>query len=258
MSNVYVFHGADSKAGTTMVCQSVAEYIASNNKHIKVMLISMHGRPGTDYADRVGESIEGIRLHLDNKLLNAEKLIEECKWTDNLHIIGGIESIEQVRNYRPDMAAYLLDSLAGAFDLILVDAGNDIDNALAVGALEQIKERYCIITQQESMLKRYEKKEPLFERLGISFSSYIVNKHTSSDIYDLRYIEKRLNLTPERLVKVGMSGYERLAESERRTLLHYKSEEFCNDIHNLSNRVLYKARMTPIKDGRKKRWMPFI
>lgn len=258
MSSVYVFHGADSKAGTTMISQSVAEYIASNNKDIKVMLISMHGRSGTDYIDRVGESIESIRLHLDNRLLNVEKLVEGCRRTDNLHMIGGVDSIEQVRNYHPDMAGYLLDSLIGVFDLIFVDTGNEIDNALAIGALERIEERYCVITQQESMLKRYEKKKPLFEKLGISFSSYIVNKHTSSDLYDLRYIEKRLNLTPERLIKVSMSGYERQAESERRTLLYYKNEEFCRDIHNVSNRILYKARLSPIKDERKRRWMPFI
>ncbi|GAB1475696.1 hypothetical protein MASR2M70_05280 [Bacillota bacterium] len=258
MKNVHVFHGADNKTGTTMITQSVAEYIASKKRDIKVMIISLHGRPGTEYVDRVGESVEGIRLHLDSRVLNTEKLIEECRIRDNLYILGGVKSIEQVRDYHPDMAVYLLESLEESFDLIFVDAGNDIDNALAVGALERAENRYCVITQQESILMRYESIKPFYDRLGITFSSFIVNRHTDNDVYDLRYIEKRLSLQPERLVKVGVSGYERRAESERRTLLWYKNEEFCKDIHGIANRVLYKAHMEPISDERKRKWLASI
>lgn len=258
MKNIHVFHGADGKIGTTMITQSVAEYIASKRRDLKVMMISLHGRPGTEYVHKVGESVEGIRLHLDSRVLNTDKLIEECRITDNFHILGGVESIEQVRDYRPDMAVYLLESLEGVFDLIFVDAGNDIDNALAVGALEHAEDRYCVITQQESILRRYESIKFFYDRLGISFSSFIVNKHTDVDPYDLRYIEKRLGLPPERLVKVGVSGYERRAESERRTLLYYKNDEFCRDIHGIANRILYKAQMAPIIDERKKRWRASI
>ena len=62
MSSMYAFHGADGKTGTTMITQSIADIIASSRKELKILVVSMHGRPGTDYVDRVCESIEGIRL----------------------------------------------------------------------------------------------------------------------------------------------------------------------------------------------------
>lgn len=258
MNNVYVFHGADGKTGTTMITQSVAEYIASRCRKLKSMMISMHGRPGTEYVDKVGESIEGIRLHLDSKLLNITKLVEECRRSENFYMLGGVENIEKVRNYHPEMAVYLLENLSEVFDLVFVDSGNDIDNALAVGALECVDNRYCIVTQQESILRRYETVKPIYEKLGIDFTSYIVNKYSDTDSYDLRYIEKRLNITPERLMKIGISGYERVAESEKKTLLHYKNDKFCNDIHALANRILCRSQMPSIESERKRRWRSFI
>lgn len=258
MNNIYAFHGADGKTGTTMITQSLAEHIAANCKNIKIMMVSMHGRPGTEYVDRVGESIEGIRLHLDNKLLNALKLAECCRKSDNFFMLGGVESVEKVRDYRPEMAVYLLEKLSSIFDLILVDSGNDIDNALAVGTLECTENRYCIITQQESILRRYEITEPIYRKLGIAFTSYIVNKHSDSDPYNLRYIEKRLNIAPEQLVKIGVSGYERQAELEKKTLLYYGNDKFCKDIHALANRILCRAQIASIDDGRKRKWLPFI
>ncbi|NLT47163.1 MAG: hypothetical protein GXX92_02000 [Clostridiales bacterium] len=258
MSSMYAFHGADGKTGTTMITQSIAEIIASSRKELKILVVSMHGRPGTDYVDRVCESIEGIRLHLENRLLDTQRLMEGCRIRDNLYMLGGVESIEQVRGYHPHMAAYLLESMKDAFDLILTDTGNDIDNGLAVGALEYIGNNYCILAQQETIISRYEKVKPLYDRLGICFSSYIVNKYTDQDPYDLHYIGKRLCLDQEKLMKVAVSGYERQAESDHRTLLSYKSEEFSNDIQLIANHVLTRAQIPTIDHVRKKKWMPFI
>ncbi len=258
MSSFHAFHGADGKTGTTMITQSVAEYIAFNRKELKIMMVSMHGRPGTEYVDRVGESIEGIRLHLDSRLLDTEKLVMGSKKDGNFYMLGGVESIEQIRSYYPEMAAYLLKSLEGSFDLILADTGNDIDNGLAIGALENIGDRYCIITQQESIIKRYESLQPIYDKLKIKFSAHIVNKHIESDLYGLDYIGKRLRLPRENLMKVSASGYERQAESDHRTLLSYKSDDFCRDIRMIANRVLSQAHIAPIDTERKKKWLPFI
>lgn len=258
MSKIYAFHGVDGKTGTTMITQSIAELIASNYKDIKIMMISMHGRPGTEYVDQVGESIEGVKLYLNNRLLDSRKLIEDCRRAHNFYMLGGVENIGQVRSYHPEMAAYLLESLESELDLILIDTGNEIDNGLAVGALEYIGEKYCIITQQESILKRYERVKPIYEQLGIDFSLYIVNKYTDQDICDLRYIAERLSLDQKKLMKVEASGYERQAEWDHRTLLTYKDETFCRDIHSIANWLLTQAQIEPMDMARKKKWPLFI
>jgi hypothetical protein len=152
MSKMYAFHGADNKTGTTMITQSVAEFIADNLKDIKIMMISLHGRSGTEYVDRVGESIEGLKLHLSNRLLDFGRVIEGCRRSNNFYMLGGVESIGQVRSYHPDMATYLLESIENEFDLIFADTGNDIDNGLAVGALEFIEEKYCSVAPLPSSI----------------------------------------------------------------------------------------------------------
>ena len=254
MSSIHAFHGADGKTGTTMITQCVAEYIASNRKEVKVMAVSIHGRPGTEYVDRVTESIEGIKLYLDNRLLDIQRLMAACKKTDNLYILGGVESIEHVRSYHPEMAAYLLEKLRETFDLVLADTGNDIDNGLAFGALECIEDRYCIITQQESILKRYERLKSLYDRLGLTFSSHIVNKYSHRHPCDIRYIIERLVLEKSELLKVEASEYGWQAESEHRTLLSYRNDTFSSDIRSIANRILSNARIDTIEDGRKKKW----
>jgi hypothetical protein len=240
-----------------MIAQSVSEYIAANLKNLKVIFISMNGKSGFQYVDRIGETIEGIRLNLDNRLLNVAMLKEQCRRKENLFILGGIESIELMRSFQPDTAVYLLESLEKAFDLIIADAGNDIDNGLAVGALEWIKNRTCIITQHESVLDRAENLDHIYRSLKIGFSTFAVNKYMKDDPYNLKYIEKRLSLSGESLLKVGVSEYDRRAECDRRTLLSYKTQEFCNDLRSISNRILLQACLEPIQIERKKKWMPF-
>ena len=99
---------------------------------------------------------------------------------------------------------------------------------------------------------------PVYERLGIDFSFYVVNKYDAQDPCDLRYIAERLCLCPEKLMKVEASGYERQAELDRRTLLCYKNEAYCKDIKSIANRILQHAQMDPIRSERKKKWTPFI
>lgn len=258
MSGLFAFHGIDAKIGTTMISQSVAETIAAARKDLSVMLISLNGRPGTEYMDRVGESIEGIKLYLDNRVLSRKELLQACKKRDNFYMLAGVMSLGQARYYKPDQAFYLLDSLAQDVDLIIADTGNDLENGLTLGGLEHIKESCCLISQQESMLKRYETLLPVYRNLEINFAFYCINQYTEKDPYSLDYISKRLSLKKEDLQKIQITPYGRRAEMEMRSLLAYKQDSYSSDILDLANRVLTQCGMGHIGDGRKRRWNHFI
>lgn len=256
MGNIHVFHGVDSKSGTTMISQSVAEFLAKNLRSAKVILLSLHGRPGTEYVDRVGETLEGLKLHLGNEMLNVEKLMENCRRKENLYQIGGVFSLDQVRAFTPDMCVYLLESIAPFFDLVIVDGGNDLDNPLTLGAFSTTKNIYCVISQQESMLNRYDLMQPYYKKIGIEFSAYILNKFLSSDPRTVAYVEKRL-ATKSAVIKVDWSDYERMAETEKKTFLNWGDNKFAKSIHKVANKVLLDSHMAPIEE-RKKPWKPFI
>lgn len=256
MKNVHVFHGVDSKSGTTMISQSVAEYLAGSLSQAKVITLSLHGRPGTEYVERVGETVEGLKLHLGNEMLNVERLMENCRRKDNLYQIGGVCSIDQVRAFTPEMCLYLLKSISPVFELVIVDGGNEIDNPLTLGALQATENIYCVLSQQEAMLNRYELLKPYYQKMGIEFSTYILNKFIPSDPRSVAYVEKRLE-QKNTVLKVDWTGHERLAETERKTLLSYGDNKFSKSIHAVANMVLINSSLPPISRERKKPWKPF-
>jgi MinD-like ATPase involved in chromosome partitioning or flagellar assembly len=258
MDRMFAFHGVDSKVGTTMLAQSVAEMITDQRKELKVILLHLNGRSGTEYVTQVGESIEGIKMYLDNKVLSTRELINSCRRTENFYLLGGVESIGQSRHYFPEAASYLLDSLNEEFDLIIVDTGNDLDNGLAIGALEQIQNRFCILTQQESIIRRYEKSKDFYAQLGFSFAHTVINKYSEQDPYQTEYIARRLGLPLNEVLKVEATGYDRQAEMEYRTMISYHNEGYNRDIVRIANLLLTKCSLEPIDSKRKKRWKPFF
>ncbi len=251
---MFAFHGVDSKIGTTMISQSVAEMIATDKKDIKVMHISLNGKRGTEYIDKIGESIEGIKIYLDTKVLSKKELLSACRRTDNFYMLGGVMSLYQARHYQPSAAIYLLESLADEIDLIIADTGNELENGLAIGGLEYIKSRCCLISQQESMLRRYEILLPIYKKLNISFNFYAVNKFGNKDPYGIDYISRRLSLQKNELQKIEMSYYGRRAEMETRSLLAYKNEGYIDDIRCLSDKVLSGFGIESIKHRGRKKW----
>lgn len=258
MNRMFVFHGVDAKVGTTMISQSVSEMIADNNREIKVMMVSLSGRSGTEYVTRVGESIEAIKIYLDNRVLSKKELLKTCKRTENLYQLGGVDSIGESRHYFPEASSYFLETMKEEFDVIIVDSGNDLDNGLAVGALELINDRFLVLTQQESMIRRYEKIVPLYSRLNISFDRKILNKYSDSDPYSVGYIAERLGFNLREMIKVGAVSCGRQAEMDYRTLISYNNEIYNRDITDLSNIILTECCLEPIQFRRKKKWKAFI
>lgn len=258
MKRMIAFQGADAKVGTTMVSQSVAELIASSRKDLKVFFAACNGKSGTEYFQTIGEWIENVRISLENRVVSKLELLENCRQTDNLYFLGGVGGILQDRRYRPEMVAYLAELLEDGVDLLIVDCGSEMDNALAAGAMEQAHDRYCILTQQESVLRRYEKLKKLYDRMNLSVSGYVLNKYLQDDPYTPSYIEKRLPLEAKPLYLVENIALGRRAEAERRTFLSYGRSDYAEEIRFIVNRILEEAELPVLNKQRKGLWKSSI
>lgn len=258
MSKVVVFHGIDHKVGTTLLVQSVAEWIAKEQKHLSVMMISMNARKSTEYVREVTESIENFRIQLDNRMLDANQIMKLCQWKSNLYLLSGIGSQLDHRSYHPDHAGYLLRMLEDQVDLILIDSGNEIDHGLAVGALAHSQNRFLILTQQESMLHRYEQLNDLYQELSIQFSGFIINKFQTSDPYNLSYIQKRTGIPTSIMKTISYTEYYRQAEMEYRSLVSYQDARMQADLAGLSREVMSVALVPSTEKKRKISWKNFI
>lgn len=259
MNNIVILHGVDHKVGTTMLTQSVAEMIAGEKKDYKVLLLCLNGRKSTDYVREEFESITQVKMQIDNRIISGKDLIKACRCQENLYMMAGIGKTEEERYYYPDTAEYILNKLKNEFDLILVDSGNTLDNGLALGSLNFSSIRLLILTQQETMLRRYEELLPLYEKLNLSFSGYIVNKYSSLDPYDLGYLSIRLDTIKKDITRIEMASTSRQAEMEYKTLLAFKDDQYARDVLTLANRILFMTEKEQIiKSRRGSKWKNFI
>ena len=146
----------------------------------------------------------------------------------------------------------MLNTIEGEFDLILSDTGSQIDNGLAYGALAISNFNFCIMTQQESCLSRFEGLKERYKKGGIFFSKYIVNKFEEKDPHNITYISKRLDISKKEILIVENVDYSRQAEMENRTLVEFRDERYLNCIINISNIILGDLK-EPIITKEKKR-----
>lgn len=258
INNLFVFHGVDHKVGTTMVAQSVAEMITSQNKNLKVLFISLNGRESTEYVREAPITIDAIKMHIDNKMISCPDFLRSSKYFDNFHILAGISNEIEERYYYPETARYLLETVTPEFDVVITDSGNEIDNGLAIGALTISKNIYLILTQQESILRRFERLKGIYEELGISFNTFVINKYYDQDPYSIEYIADRIQIEKGCILRVESTGYSRQAEIDYKTLIEYKNDKYTRDIINISNNILNKSGFSEIKRQRKKKWKSFI
>lgn len=258
MEKLFVFHGVDHKVGTTMISQSVAEHISNSYPDLKVLFMTLNGRESAEYVRETPQTIEGIKIHIDNKILDNETFKRSCKKTESLYMLAGILNESEERFYYPDTVRYLLDSVIPEFNIIIIDSGNEIDNGLAFGSLVSTNNRFLLISQQESVIKRWEKLRTIYEKLGISFENYIINKYYEEDPYGLSYIADRLELSKSSLVKVEGVHYARRAEMDYKTLLEYRNDKYNENIEEISNLILNRIGRAINKKQRKNKWISFI
>jgi hypothetical protein len=241
-----------------MIAQSVAETIAGKSQNRRILYLSLNGRESTEYVREAPASIDTIKNHISNKMINGRDFLRTCKCMNNLYMLAGISNELEERHYYPEMSIYLLEEVSPEFDIVIADCGNNIDNGLAVGALTVSKEILYVITQQESVLKRCEKLNETYRSLGLEIAAYLANKYDEQDPYSLTYLADRLHVEKEHLWKIESAGYARQAEMEYKTLLEYKNEKFIKDILEISNHILNKSGYEIIEKPRKSKWKSFI
>ena len=258
LHNLFSFYGADHKVGTTMIAQSVAEIISANHPNLKILLIAMNGRESTEYIRESPIGIDSMKFHIDNKMITGEDFLKTCTHKGNFYIMAGISNEMEERYYHPEMAKYLLEEVVPEFDLVIADCGNQLDNGLAVGTISVAEEVFLVVTQQESVLRRYEKNRKTLDDMSIVISVFIINKYYEPDSFGLPYIASRLGFEKDKFLKVETAGYSHQAEIDYKTLLEYKNEGYLQDIIAIANDILNKNGFTEIQRQRKSRWKSFI
>lgn len=254
MSGIYTFFGVDHKCGTSMLCQSVAEFIAKEIPDWKVLVIHTEGASGNDYASGAGESMDRIRPELAEGLIDPQEIMARSKWQDNLYYILGADPLDGDGKYHPNLSDQLLKQLRHCFDLILCDSGSQIGHGLALGSLFAADGIFLVMTQSESAVRRFERLMPLYQKLNVSTLGCLINRYQDENPYTLGYLRKRLDQFWGDFFVVSESPLGLVAEAEGRSLIHYRDKNFGKDVRSTANLILRNAGAAPITEGSRRPW----
>ena len=252
------FHGGDHKTGVTMLCQCVMEHMAEHLENETVLQTALHGYPGGDYSQAMVQSVEGMRSYLDQQLLNSQELLRECKIQENGYLMWGIFRPEQQRFYHPKTAGYLLEELRRELSFMILDTGSEADNGLAIGALQSADVRCLVLTQQESVLSRWERYQGIYRRLGMDFHYIVINRYLPEAAYTKEYMADRLGFPVDRILTVADSPYGLRADGEKKSLLQYRDERVRQGVRGICERLTERCGIDYPKEKRWKRWKSSI
>ena len=250
---VFNFFGADEKVGTTMVCQCLAEALATDYPEESIGIYHLDGNPGVSYSATVKYAPSGmddLKAAILSKVLTKEELLSACSITNgNLYELKGMCDYSRRKHFTPEAAAYLLS--IEAFDLAIVDCGSNFEMPLALGALQLGRNNILVTTQQQTAVEKYMAvKKQIFEPLGVHFATGIVNKY----IRELQLADAQRvcqNYEFDQVFTLPFSEYGWQCERDAASLFRFENSLYQKEVHRLVERVAEICGL-PIKEGRKK------
>ncbi len=257
---LFVFHGCDRKAGTTMLSHCFARLISELIEDSKILFVAMNGNDDVHYFRGNTASIETIKIKVDNGMFSSEEFEDICLKDKGLYIMGGVTGVFTHRDYSVDFPETFLEKAFEFFDVVVVDCGNELDSGLCVGTLTVKGINIMILNQNESSLVRMENSENVYRALNLKFKNYIINRYDYNDPHDISYIRSRFGASPDDIfftVKEEAS-FSRLAEIDRQLILDYKCPGFNEDMKEVVREMLKIAGFSErAKSTQKKKFFNF-
>ncbi len=229
-NKVFTFFGADSKVGTTMVTQSVAKHLSTFSDSI--LFIPLDGGFGDDYTRFDSKfGISDLKSKLQAQIASASEMKEACvKTSDGYYLMPGLKSILARQQFHPKHITFLIDLMKERFDVVLLDAGSNIELGMSISALNATPNRFLVTTQQVLSLKRFKRVEyQVLNKLSVDKFLLVANKHVaSSALSDTSLMEKEYGFPLVSTLPYMEYGWQ--CEQEQSTLYSYKDEEYTRGI----------------------------
>ncbi len=219
MKHVIGFFGGDSQVGTTMIAQSLAEFLADQG--CKVLLILGSGNYGDAYLrNNPGHSIDDLKAGIRSGKVDTEELMQSLQQKKNLWVLPGVRNPLTAKYFPENTYDVLLKNGKSCFDYAIIDGGCDYQLGITISALNYCDSRYFVITQQAKSLARYGLyQRQIFQPLGIE-GKMIINKYVRDPALFLKADVLKFCAKDDAL-QIPYTEYGWQAEMEGTTLLQY-------------------------------------
>lgn len=250
--NVTYVLGAAAGIGTTMLAQSIAEWLSDCGQ--KVLLMSCNAISGVCFltVDENTRCLDDYRNQLQNHLLTQTEVRELLLHTPKLTVLLGMRSILGRGLYQPGDMQALLSLLVNDYDQIIIDC-DSIEQGLTVGALQVAARGFYIITQQEKVVNaaRQQSTERVLAQIGAADPIVVVNQYVETGI---RLLMEEINLTLNtKALQVPYTNYGWQAEHDHKSMLVYGMAEYRTAIELLVKHIA--PQVCSESSSEKKGWL---
>lgn len=177
INNVVAVYGLKGSCGVSMIATSITQQLLKGGeKHILYM--NLDGTEGGEYFNVSNErTLDEIKNKLKSRTIKTHEILDLCKKLRNklYYLPGNLDYLNR-RQYDPSTIIELIKTLSKQFDLIIIDAGNEVDLSMTVATLMVAQHHYLVLTQQHQVLKRYKALQSYLNELT-GPRKIIVNKY---------------------------------------------------------------------------------
>lgn len=148
LANVISFIGTRPQVGVTSIVLAVAKRMAQLSP-INIGVLQMNEyNPGISFIEQyTGEYLDGLKSQLASSILTPAALKSSMCHVHGFWYLAGNRDVKYSGMFRPEEAEQLILTARDAFDLVLIDAGGLLDNALAIVSLDRANKRFLVVDQ---------------------------------------------------------------------------------------------------------------
>lgn len=257
MSKVFTFFSSIGNIGLTTTVLSVADTI-SKITNSKVAVLNLNAwDDGTDYFAEPEFTLDQIKSRLSGKMfLNTEDFTGKFnKLGDNLYILPGNRNRRTERLYDVDEVKYLIERTKEVFDVVLVDAGSHIDNALTAGAFDMSDKLYLILNQQDKAAKQFNQ---IYNDVLIDFpivksdlKLIMTNYQDKSYLLNAEKVSREIGVPLVAMFPRVETGW--LCEIEKSWSNLTDNKEYAEQAFILAEAICFETNLVVLDDGNKKK-----
>jgi len=232
-NNTFLFFGADNNVGVTTITQSVGEILAAlTNK--RVLILTLNHKPSDEFVKESNKTLDNLRSKLTSRIITPDDVFNETLAIGKAQVLLGPKNIVEVRNYEHKDIQHLIQLVSSnSENIVLIDAGSDLDNPLTVTSLITISKRFLVTTQNKHSVSEFKRKlKFVLSKLNVHSSDFklIVNKSNQDFHIETSMINEEYNTETLSTIPFAEEWWESETEGK---LLHHYNDDFNKKLLNV-------------------------
>ena len=233
-NHVTTFVGVQSKVGVTSTVMAVATRLGMTTE-AKIGVLGLNSsNPGVTFINNYdGSYLDELKTSLSNNMLGSAQLLKEMYRYNHFHYLAGNRDIKKRLHYSIKEIHYLIEQAKKTYDLVLIDAGCNFDDALCIQGLLNADAKFLITNQCLSGLDTWHQVfEQVLEPLGFLKSDFLmlVNAYNNKpQLPDIKQISHDYGVPCLRPI-AGVGDLGMVVEANRNLLIDYDEPEYIKDI----------------------------